>query len=88
MSPTQTGKTVDWKPTGWAARIVQHEWDHLQGKMFMDKVAPEDLALDYWKLINARGGDFRLSYAGIKGGPSKWFNPRHIFNPYQWKKHS
>ena len=34
----QEGEEVSWKSSGWEARILQHEVDHLHGKMFIDKV--------------------------------------------------
>ena len=36
----QEGEEVSWKSSGWEARILQHEVDHLHGKMFIDKVTP------------------------------------------------
>ena len=36
--PHQEGEEVSWKSSGWEARILQHEVDHLHGKMFIDKV--------------------------------------------------
>merc|ERR1712013_304903 len=45
---------VQWKSSGWEARILQHEVDS------------EQLSFDYWKQVNAKGGDFKLSYGGIK----------------------
>ena len=32
------GEEVSFKSSGWEARILQHEADHLHGKMFIDKV--------------------------------------------------
>ena len=34
----QEGEEVSFKSSGWEARILQHEVDHLHGKMFIDKV--------------------------------------------------
>ena len=34
----QEGEEVSFKSSGWEARILQHEADHLHGKMFIDKV--------------------------------------------------
>ena len=62
----QSGKEVTWSPSGWAARIVQHEFDHLQGKMFVDRAPMETLTFDYWHLVNSRLGDFKLGFEGIK----------------------
>ena len=40
------GKPVVYEMEGFAARVVQHEVDHLDGKLFIDTV---DLATLYWK---------------------------------------
>ena len=69
----ERGDPVDWTVEGWTARIVQHEFDHLQGKMFIDRADLETLSFDYWKIVNNRQGDFRLGYDGIKPGPTKLF---------------
>merc|ERR1712013_179542 len=58
---------VQWKSSGWEARILQHEVDS------------EQLSFDYWKQVNAKGGDFKLSYGGIKKDTKYWFNPIRLF---------
>jgi peptide deformylase len=37
------GKPFVWRPRGWAARIVQHEVDHLRGTLYVDKMNPKTL---------------------------------------------
>ena len=69
----EKGETVHWSPRGWSARIAQHEFDHLQGKMFIDRASLDTLSFDYWKIVNNRQGDFRLSFDGIKPGVNKFF---------------
>ncbi|XP_072451838.1 peptide deformylase, mitochondrial [Chiloscyllium punctatum] len=32
------GKTVCWRTSGWTARILQHEMDHLNGQHYIDKM--------------------------------------------------
>jgi len=32
------GKELDFVASGFHARIIQHEWDHLQGKVFLDRM--------------------------------------------------
>ena len=66
------GESVQWRPRGWSARIAQHEFDHLQGKMFIDGASLETLSFDYWKNVNNRQGNFRLSFSGIKPGVNKF----------------
>ena len=80
---------MEWTVSGWTARVVQHEFDHLQvlfvvtliiyinsfqGKMFIDRADMDTLSFDYWNIINKREGDFRLGYDGIKSGPTKFFS--------------
>lgn len=33
------GKELDFVASGFHARVIQHEWDHLQGKVFLDRMA-------------------------------------------------
>lgn len=32
------GKKVRFKASGFLARVIQHEWDHLRGKVFLDRM--------------------------------------------------
>ena len=32
------GKPVRFKASGFFARVIQHEWDHLQGRVFLDRM--------------------------------------------------
>ncbi|KAJ6652509.1 hypothetical protein lerEdw1_011479 [Lerista edwardsae] len=34
----EAGEPTAWQASGWAARIVQHEMDHLQGVLYLDKM--------------------------------------------------
>ncbi len=34
----QNGKELDFIASGFHARVIQHEWDHLQGKVFLDRM--------------------------------------------------
>lgn len=34
-------KAVEFEATGWFARIMQHEFDHLDGLLYLDKLAPK-----------------------------------------------
>ena len=36
-----TGATLDEELTGWPARIVQHETDHLRGELYLDVLPPD-----------------------------------------------
>ena len=35
-----TGASVRWLETGWPARILQHEIDHLEGTLYIDRMRP------------------------------------------------
>ena len=48
--------------TGFAARIIQHEYDHLLGKMFIDHISPIRKQLIKSKLNNIIKGKVRCSY--------------------------
>ena len=64
----QKGEHVTWNAKDWNARIVQHEMDHLEGSLFIDKMkSPESLEFMYWKVVNIRQGDFRLNFSGLPG---------------------
>ena len=34
----QDGTELDFEASGFHARVIQHEWDHLQGKVFLDRM--------------------------------------------------
>ncbi len=48
--------------TGRAARVIQHEYDHLQGVVFTDRLAPLRKTLIKSKLANFAKGRFSASY--------------------------
>ena len=48
--------------TGLTARIVQHEYDHIEGKLFVDKVGPLKKAMLKSKLENISKGLVRVGY--------------------------
>ena len=33
------GRNLDFVASGFHARVIQHEWDHLHGKVFLDRMA-------------------------------------------------
>lgn len=41
-----------WQASGWAARIIQHEMDHLQGCLFIDKMDSRTFTNVYWMEVN------------------------------------
>ncbi|KAM8799483.1 conserved oligomeric Golgi complex subunit 8 [Eudromia elegans] len=44
----EMGEPVSWEATGWAARIVQHEMDHLDGVLFIDRMDSRTFANVHW----------------------------------------
>lgn len=48
--------------TGLAARVVQHEYDHIEGKLFIDKLGPLKKAMLKSKLDAISKGMVRVSY--------------------------
>jgi peptide deformylase len=38
------GKPKSWNVNGWPARIFQHEMDHLNGQLYIDRMVPQTLA--------------------------------------------
>ncbi|MFT5859496.1 MAG: peptide deformylase [Flavobacteriaceae bacterium] len=47
---------------GYAARIVQHEYDHVDGVLFTDRISPLKKRLLSKKLGNISKGDIKVSY--------------------------
>ena len=47
---------------GYAARIVQHEYDHVDGVLFTDRISPLKKRLLSKKLNNISKGDVKVSY--------------------------
>lgn len=62
----RNGEPFEWTVKDWTARIVQHELDHLQGRLFLDKMRPESLVFNHWRTVNKRGGKYTMSYSGTK----------------------
>ena len=48
--------------TGLAARVVQHEYDHIEGKLFLDKLRPLKKTMLKSKLEAISKGEVRTSY--------------------------
>ncbi|MFI3266913.1 MAG: peptide deformylase [Rikenellaceae bacterium] len=48
--------------TGFAARVIQHEYDHLQGKVFTDHLSPLRKSLLKGKIMGLAKGKFKASY--------------------------
>ncbi|CAM1302308.1 PDF (predicted) [Pycnogonum litorale] len=48
----ETGQPVTWTTEGWPARIIQHEVDHLNGRLYIDFMDPKTFQYDFWRQIN------------------------------------
>jgi len=48
--------------TGLAARVIQHEYDHIEGKLFTDKVSPLRRRLLQGKLNDISKGKVKVTY--------------------------
>jgi peptide deformylase len=51
----ENGAPQTWQPRGWSARIVQHEYDHLQGVLYTDRMLPRSFMTEE---------EFRKRHAG------------------------
>ncbi|XP_015439313.1 PREDICTED: peptide deformylase, mitochondrial-like [Dufourea novaeangliae] len=56
------GETFSWTAKGWPARIAQHEFDHLQGKLYIDKMDPSTFQCIFWEEINANKGKVEFRF--------------------------
>ncbi len=56
---------------GYLARVVQHEFDHLDGKLFIDRISPIRKQLIRGKLANMLKGNVRVRYRAKFAKPSK-----------------
>lgn len=55
---------------GYLARVIQHEYDHLEGKLFIDHISPIRKQLVRGKLHNIMNGKVRCDYR-TKSAPKK-----------------
>lgn len=55
---------------GYLSRVVQHEYDHLEGKVFIDRISPIRKQLIKSKLVNIIKGRVRCDYR-VKATPAK-----------------
>lgn len=47
---------------GWTARIIQHEMDHLNGKLYTDIMDQKSLACTCWYEVNKYNGNIELPF--------------------------
>ncbi|KAJ8942698.1 hypothetical protein NQ314_010022 [Rhamnusium bicolor] len=58
----ENGKQFSQYATGWLARIIQHEMDHLNGIIYTDIMDRKSLTCSCWNVVNDRGGRVELPY--------------------------
>ena len=58
--------------SGLAARIIQHEYDHIDGKLFVDKLSPLRKAMLKNRLTSISKGivkvDYKMKFPAVKKG--------------------
>ena len=59
----EDGELSIWRAKNYTARILQHEIDHLEGKLFVEKMKPESLAFGFWEMVNQLEGNFSHNFA-------------------------
>lgn len=50
------GKPISWQVSGWPARIIQHEMDHLNGRLYTDIMVRSSFSCPCWEKVNKTGG--------------------------------
>jgi len=58
----EDAQPLDWQAKGWLARIIQHEMDHLDGKVMTDIMDQQTFQLDSWYSVNMTRGKVRHRY--------------------------
>ena len=65
----EDGELSIWRAKNYTARILQHEIDHLEGKLFVEKMKPESLAFGYWEMVNQLEGNFSHDFSPNQSVP-------------------
>lgn len=58
----ETGKKITKEFSGWNARIIQHENDHLNGIMFTDLMDRKTLRCTNWDMVNRKAGKIEIPF--------------------------
>lgn len=58
----ENAEPVEYKLKGWTARIAQHEYDHLSGKMFTDIMDSKTLKCNTWEAVNFYAGKLHIPF--------------------------
>lgn len=56
------GEPLTLEGKGWIARIMQHEMDHLDGKLYIDCMVPRTFQNDAWHKINVHQGRVKIEF--------------------------
>ncbi|XP_068155525.1 peptide deformylase, mitochondrial [Drosophila tropicalis] len=48
--------------TGWNARIAQHEMDHLDGKLYIDRMDTSTFTCTCWEAVNTKSGRVEIPF--------------------------
>jgi len=68
----EKGEPIDWTVSGWPARILQHECDHLEGTLYVDRMltrtfGANDEVLARWAAMDPADVRARLARPGAEG---------------------
>ncbi|KAG0715292.1 Peptide deformylase, mitochondrial [Chionoecetes opilio] len=58
----QNGEPVKLQGKGWLARMIQHEMDHLDGKLYIDCMTAKTFQNDAWHRINVHQGRVKIEF--------------------------
>ena len=61
-SQTAEGEWIEETFTGLPARIIQHEYDHIEGILFLDRLTPLKRRMLQGRLKDIAGGKVNASY--------------------------
>ncbi|KAG8040953.1 hypothetical protein G9C98_001941 [Cotesia typhae] len=59
------GEPFTWDAVCWPAKVAQHEFDHLQGKLYTDTMDRKTLSCMVWQTVNRRGGKISVDYTPV-----------------------
>lgn len=57
---------MSWDAHGFEARIIQHEMDHLEGTIYIDKMEPRTLECSVWQQVNIHKGKGYIKFRPYK----------------------
>nr|XP_053647921.1 peptide deformylase, mitochondrial-like isoform X2 [Cherax quadricarinatus] len=58
----RNGEPIILESRGWISRIIQHEMDHLDGKLYIDLMDPKSFQNDAWHKINVHQGRIQINF--------------------------